>query len=285
MAQTLEFHQLDRRLEHLRVRHPARFRRLLASLAETGQQTPIIVIPYEQRYLVIDGHQRIAALEQLRRDTVHALVWEMSEAEALLLAHSLRMNSEPETALEQGWLLAEMEESWLHDRRPGAAFRPQWDMGGAPSGAGGNSAGSGAAASPRRTHRRADRHEVSGSGGASQRGTVRADGTRIRTTSLDHAASRTALQGLARGQKQADARADSRRAGAVSENTRTTTAANKSNNARKRSESNRRHRAACAGSRGRIYAEQRSHGKQDPPRHAAVGADCGANRGTKSKPC
>ena len=111
MAQTLEFHQLDRRLEHLRVRHPARFRRLLASLAETGQQTPIIVIPYEQRYLVIDGHQRIAALEQLRRDTVHALVWEMSEAEALLLAHSLRMNSEPETALEQGWLLAEMEES------------------------------------------------------------------------------------------------------------------------------------------------------------------------------
>jgi len=49
VAQTLEFHQLDRRLEHLRVRHPARFRRLLASLAETGQQTPIIVIPYEQR--------------------------------------------------------------------------------------------------------------------------------------------------------------------------------------------------------------------------------------------
>ena len=40
----LEFHQLDRRLEHLRVRHPARHRRLLASLAETGQQTPVIVI-------------------------------------------------------------------------------------------------------------------------------------------------------------------------------------------------------------------------------------------------
>lgn len=110
MAQTLEFHQLDCRLEHLRVRRPARFRQLLASLAETGQQTPIIVIPYEQRYLVIDGHQRIAALKQLRRDTVNALVWEISEAEALLLAHSLRRNSEPETALEQGWLLAEMEE-------------------------------------------------------------------------------------------------------------------------------------------------------------------------------
>jgi len=111
VAQTLEFHQLDCRLEHLRVRHPARFRQLLASLAEAGQQTPIIVIPSAQNYLVIDGHQRIAALKQLRRDTVEALVLDsMSEAEALLLVHSLRSRGEPETALEQGWLLAEMEE-------------------------------------------------------------------------------------------------------------------------------------------------------------------------------
>jgi len=85
MPQALEFHQLDRRLEHLRVRHPPRFRRLLASLAETGQQPPIVVVPHEQRYLVIDGHQRIAALLQLRRDTVDAVVLEtISEAEALL---------------------------------------------------------------------------------------------------------------------------------------------------------------------------------------------------------
>jgi len=108
--QALEFHQLDRRLAHLRVRHPARFRQLLASLAEAGQQTPILVIQVQQRYLVIDGHQRIAALQQLRRDTVDALVLDTtSEAEALLLVHSLRSNGEPETALEQGWLLAEME--------------------------------------------------------------------------------------------------------------------------------------------------------------------------------
>lgn len=105
----LEFHQLDRRLASLRVRHPARQRRLLASLAEAGQQTPIIVVPQQHsRYLVIDGHQRLAALKQLGRDTVHAVVWEMSEAEALVLERSLRTR-QPETALEQGWLLAEME--------------------------------------------------------------------------------------------------------------------------------------------------------------------------------
>ena len=107
----LEFHQLDHRLEKLRVRHPARQRRLIASLAENGQQTPIIVIESSEaggRYLVIDGHKRIAALQQLGRDTVQAVVWEMSEADALVLERSLRMG-QPDTALEQGWLLQEME--------------------------------------------------------------------------------------------------------------------------------------------------------------------------------
>lgn len=108
----LEFHQLDRRWEHLRVRHPARQRRLLASLADSGQQTPIVVVAAEgeaERYIVIDGYKRIAALELLGRDTVEAVVWPMSEAAAVLLDRSLRL-SEHETALEVGWLLAEMEQ-------------------------------------------------------------------------------------------------------------------------------------------------------------------------------
>jgi ParB family transcriptional regulator, chromosome partitioning protein len=108
----LEFHQLDRRWEHLRVRHPARQRRLLASLAEAGQQTPIVVVAVEDqadRYVVIDGYKRISALEQLGRDTVEAVVWPMSEAAAVLLDRSMRL-SEHETALEMGWLLAELEQ-------------------------------------------------------------------------------------------------------------------------------------------------------------------------------
>jgi ParB family transcriptional regulator, chromosome partitioning protein len=108
----LEFHQLDRRWEHLRVRHPARQRRLLASLAESGQQTPIVVVAAEdqtERYVVIDGYKRLAVLEQLGRDTVEAVLWPMSEAAAVLLDRSLRL-AEQETALELGWLLAELEQ-------------------------------------------------------------------------------------------------------------------------------------------------------------------------------
>ena len=114
----LEFHQLDQRWEHLRVRQPRLQRRLLASLADAGQQTPIIVVAIAEtrnRYLVIDGHKRIAALRQLGRDTVDAAVWAMSEAEALLLDRSMRM-SQQESTLEQGWLLAEMQQRFGYSR-------------------------------------------------------------------------------------------------------------------------------------------------------------------------
>jgi len=108
----LEFHQLDRRHEHLRVRNPQRQQQLLASLAASGQQTPIVVVAVAEqpdRYLVIDGYQRIAALEQLGRDTVEAVVWPLSEAEALVLDRSLRW-SKRDSALEESWLLAELEQ-------------------------------------------------------------------------------------------------------------------------------------------------------------------------------
>jgi ParB family chromosome partitioning protein len=108
----LEFHQLDRRWEHLRARQPERQRRLLASLATAGQQMPIVVAAVADepdRYLVIDGYKRVAALEQLGRDTVEAVVWPLAAAAALTLARSIQMSVRL-TALEEGWLLAELEE-------------------------------------------------------------------------------------------------------------------------------------------------------------------------------
>ena len=67
----LEFHQLDLRYEELRVCRPEREKRLLASLAERGQQVPIVVIALAgepNRFLVIDGYKRIRALRRLRQD-------------------------------------------------------------------------------------------------------------------------------------------------------------------------------------------------------------------------
>jgi ParB/RepB/Spo0J family partition protein len=112
----MEFHQLDRRHEHLRVRNAQRQRQLLASLATSGQQTPLIVVALSDqpdRYLVIDGYKRIAALEQLGRDTVEAMIWPLNEVRALVLDRSLHW-SERESALEEGWLLAELEQRFSY---------------------------------------------------------------------------------------------------------------------------------------------------------------------------
>ena len=106
----LEFHQLDLRYEGLRVRRPEQERRLLGSLAQRGQQVPIVVVAASEagRFVVIDGYKRVRALRRLCGDTVSATVWAMSEVEALVLDRSLRQ-AEAETALEQGWLLAELQ--------------------------------------------------------------------------------------------------------------------------------------------------------------------------------
>ena len=105
----LEFHQLDGRYERLRVQQPARERRLLASLADAGQQSPIVVVTAGATYVVVDGYKRVRCLRRLQRDTVAAVVWEMPEAEALIFRQLLRTDAS-DSAFEQGWLLRTLHE-------------------------------------------------------------------------------------------------------------------------------------------------------------------------------
>ena len=105
----LEFQQLDLRYERLRARQPARERRLLASLADAGQQMPIVVVIAGAAYVVVDGHKRVRCLRQLHRDTVAAVRWEMSEAEALMFRQLLQTEATA-SAFEQGWLLRALHE-------------------------------------------------------------------------------------------------------------------------------------------------------------------------------
>ncbi len=104
----LELHQLTLRYERLRKRSPREERALLVSLSEIGQQLPVVVIEETPRFILIDGYKRVRALKRLARDTVRATSWQVAEAEALLLERSLRRGSED--ALDQAWLLAELQE-------------------------------------------------------------------------------------------------------------------------------------------------------------------------------
>ena len=137
----------------------------------------------------------MAALEQLGRDTVEAVVWPLSEAEAVLLDRSLRL-SEHETALEVGWLLAELEQrfgygleelarrfdrsvSWVSRRLALVEVLPE----GPAAGAGGRDHGA-----------RGD--EVSGADGAPKPGRLPANGGDLRPAS-QQPRSRPVVCGLA----------------------------------------------------------------------------------------
>src|SRR5437899_5594065 len=98
----LEFQQLELRYDRLRIARPDHERRLLSSLAEVGQQVPIVVVKdgHDEHFVVIDGYKRVRSLRRLGRDTVGSFCWECSEAEALVVSR-LWHTGESETALEQ----------------------------------------------------------------------------------------------------------------------------------------------------------------------------------------
>jgi len=106
----LEFQQLDLRYENLRVRQPARERRLLASLADIGQQMPIVVVAAASgAHVVVDGYKRVHCLRRLHRDTVQAVAWEMAEPDALIFRQRL-LTDTAHSAIEEGWLLRTLHE-------------------------------------------------------------------------------------------------------------------------------------------------------------------------------
>jgi ParB family transcriptional regulator, chromosome partitioning protein len=106
---TLELHQLDLRYEKLRTRKPEAERKLMASLAEIGQQVPVVVVRGEgpAQFVLVDGYKRVRALRRLGQDLLAGTCWDLSEAEALVLDRLMR-TGEGATALEQGWLLHEL---------------------------------------------------------------------------------------------------------------------------------------------------------------------------------
>ena len=102
----LELWQLDLKYAALRIADPAHAARVLAALCAHGQRQPVLVVAGDapDRYVLIDGYARVAALSALKRDTVQATMLAVPEVEALVLASRLA-HGRARSALEEGWLL------------------------------------------------------------------------------------------------------------------------------------------------------------------------------------
>ena len=107
----VDLHQLELRHRDLRIHDGEQRRRLIGSVAEIGQQVPVVVIRDADRLVLIDGYLRVEALRRLHRDTAMATTWPVTEIEALV--HHRHLSAAKWVALEDAWLLGRLRDHGL----------------------------------------------------------------------------------------------------------------------------------------------------------------------------
>jgi ParB family chromosome partitioning protein len=106
----VDLHQLELRHHDLRIHDAEQRRRLIGSVAEIGQQVPVIVIREAERLVLIDGYLRVEALRKLGRDTAAATTWPVTEIEALVQRRHFASST---VAIEDAWLLTRLRDHGL----------------------------------------------------------------------------------------------------------------------------------------------------------------------------
>lgn len=107
----VDLHQLELRHRDLRIHDGEQRRRMIGSVAEIGQQVPVVVIRDADRLVLIDGYLRVEALRRLHRDTAIATTWPVSEVDALV--HHRHLSEARWVALEDAWLLGRLRDHGL----------------------------------------------------------------------------------------------------------------------------------------------------------------------------
>lgn len=108
----IELHLLDLKYEHLKVRQHREEKRLVGSMAQQGQLSPLVVVASSGssgRYVVIDGFKRIRAARKVGLDILDAVVWEDNEVDALVLMHTLQRPRE-RSSLEDAYLIQALQD-------------------------------------------------------------------------------------------------------------------------------------------------------------------------------
>jgi ParB-like chromosome segregation protein Spo0J len=106
----IEWHLLNMKYAALRIEDPARQAKVVASIAQHGQESAVLVVREGGGFVLIDGYARARGLKVLGRDTVVAVELPMTATEALVFCHKL-VSARRHTALEDGWLVRELVES------------------------------------------------------------------------------------------------------------------------------------------------------------------------------
>ncbi len=108
-TQEIDRHQIKPDLAGCRIGSRGSLGELEKSLAEFGQQVPVIVAGQEGSWVLIDGYRRWKALGRMGQDTLLAEVWDCKVGEALIQVLA-QEQKKPREALEEAHLIRELIE-------------------------------------------------------------------------------------------------------------------------------------------------------------------------------
>lgn len=124
----VDLSSLDLRYAHTRIARPKHVEMIASSIERFDQITPVLIIPEDERLVLIHGFVRLAAIRKLGRDSIRADIREMSEAQALyhLLADTEQRQWE---AVEQAWIIRDLHERLgcsLREIAQGIGYDASW---------------------------------------------------------------------------------------------------------------------------------------------------------------
>jgi ParB family chromosome partitioning protein len=104
---SVDFHLLDLRYGHIRIKNAKTMAKLRNSINMYGQIVPALAVPDKDKYILIDGYQRLAALMVCGHDCMKIRIVDENESDSLftLLA---RNNDRKLEVVEQAALIQEL---------------------------------------------------------------------------------------------------------------------------------------------------------------------------------
>jgi ParB family chromosome partitioning protein len=105
---TVEHHCLQLPYAAIRLHRREALQTLVVSIQQYGQLAPVVIVPKEQQWILMDGYLRVRALKLAGKDTVHAEIWECEPAEALLTLLT-GYQARPWEVFEEALLLRELK--------------------------------------------------------------------------------------------------------------------------------------------------------------------------------
>ena len=107
MIKEIDFHLLDLRYSHTRIQNNKALAKMRNSIGEYGQLVPAVVIAEQDRFVMIDGYLRLAALKECCQDVIKVLIVPECEPEALI-SLLVKNHDQPLETIEQAALIREL---------------------------------------------------------------------------------------------------------------------------------------------------------------------------------